>query len=173
MSVRKDRFYQGTEDALLKELIDKKEPYGYRFKMKYLDPTYPGAGTCLIEIYTSEGTTLILMKELAENSGPSVTNAAAAIFMRLAYLFDLAVDTTIVIAYYGSISYSDWGESDHENYNRVIYTAATAQSAVTGKQRHLDVQAQTQHISEEEVTQLLQERRRAGAPEARDLAYLV
>jgi hypothetical protein len=166
MSIRGEHFYQGVEDALLKELIDRTEPYAYRFKMKYLDPTYPGEGTCLIEMYTSAGATLILVKELAENTGPSVTNAAAAIFMKLAYLFDLDVNTTTVIAYYGPISYSDWGRDDQENYTRLLCTTPPSQA---GKHRPLDIQAQ--HISEEEVARLLRERRQAGAPEARELAY--
>ena len=77
-------------------------------------------GFCRLRIYGANVGTVIVLSELAENLGVSVTNAAAALATEIARIYQLDPDTTFWIEHYGAFSYKD-GDCD-ETFDLVTFT---------------------------------------------------
>ena len=77
-------------------------------------------GFCRVRIYGANPYTIIVLSELAENPGVSVTNAAAAIATEIARNYMIDLDTTIWIEHYGAFSYKG-GDCD-ETFDRITFT---------------------------------------------------
>jgi hypothetical protein len=77
-------------------------------------------GFCRVRIYGANPYTIIVLSELAENPGVSVTNAAAAIATEIARIYMIDLDTTIWIEHYGAFSYKG-GDCD-ETFDRITFT---------------------------------------------------
>ena len=77
-------------------------------------------GFCRVRIYGANPYTIIVLSELAENPGVSVTNAAAAIATEIARTYMIDLDTTIWIEHYGAFSYKG-GDLD-ETFDRITFT---------------------------------------------------
>ena len=77
-------------------------------------------GFCRLRIYGANVGTVIVLSELAENLGVSVTNAAAALATEIARIYQLDPDTTFWIEHYGAFSYKG-GDCD-ETFDLVTFT---------------------------------------------------
>ena len=77
-------------------------------------------GFCRLRIYGANVGTVIVLSELAENLGVSVTNAAAALATEIARIYPLDPDTTFWIEHYGAFSYKD-GDCD-ETFDLITFT---------------------------------------------------
>ena len=77
-------------------------------------------GFCRLRIYGANVGTVIVLSELAENLGVSVTNASAALATEIARIYDLDPDTTFWIEHYGAFSYKG-GDCD-ETFDLVTFT---------------------------------------------------
>ena len=77
-------------------------------------------GFCRLRIYGANVGTVIVLSELAENLGVSVTNAAAALATEIARIYPLDPDTTFWIEHYGAFSYTASGGD--ETFDLVTFT---------------------------------------------------
>lgn len=69
-------------------------------------------GSCHLEVYSDGVTSTILMSELGDNDGPSVTTAAATIVSKAVRAFSLDLSGITVFEEYGSWSYKS-GQTSH------------------------------------------------------------
>ena len=77
-------------------------------------------GFCRLRIYGANVGTVIVLSELAENLGVSVTNAAAALATEIARIYDLETVTTFWVEHYGAFSYTASGGD--ETFDLVTFT---------------------------------------------------
>ena len=77
-------------------------------------------GFCRLRIYAADAATVVVISELAENPGVSVTNAAAALATEIARIYDLETVTTFWVEHYGAFSYTASGGD--ETFDLVTFT---------------------------------------------------
>jgi hypothetical protein len=129
------------------------EAFAYRFNMRYKHRAYQNEGMCRIEMYKSDDQVLIIATELKNNPGPSVINAAEAVYEKLARVYSLNYEDTTLITLFSSESYDYW-----ERGEKARYTLANVYEA-GGKYR-----VGFTHTSEEYVKEIIAEHHRDGAP---------
>ena len=79
-----------------------------------------GDASCWLRIYSTDGGIVVVLSELAENPGVSVTNAAAALATEIARIYDLETVTTFWVEHYGAFSYTASGGD--ETFDLVTFT---------------------------------------------------
>lgn len=87
----------------------------------YQHPTTHRDGAhCRLRIYDNDAGAVVILSELADNTGISVTNTAEELATEIARLYHLTPATTTWIEHYGPFSYSD-GRRD-ETFDEITFT---------------------------------------------------
>jgi hypothetical protein len=81
-----------------------------------------GESFCRLRIYDTEAGAVVVLSELADNPGKSVTNAAAELATEIAQRYALDPQTTTWLEHYGAFSYRDTGETGNETFDRITFT---------------------------------------------------
>ena len=102
---------------------------------------------CRLRIYDTDAGVVVVLSELADNPGRSVTNAAAELATEIAKRYELDPQTTTWLEHYGAVSYWDTGETFHETFDLLTFTWY-------GRNAH---NVEWRRLSQEQVHKLLQE----------------
>ena len=80
-------------------------------------------GHCRMRVFNTPLGCVVLFSELADNHGPSVTNAAEDVVQAAAARLGIRVDDAIFLEHYGDFSYTA-GRGGEESFTRICLSAS-------------------------------------------------
>lgn len=88
---------------------------------RYRHPTTGKPAHCRLRIYDTEAGAVVILSELADNHGISVTNASDALATEIANIYRLNRTTTRWVEHYDRTSYQH-GKDMTETFDEITYT---------------------------------------------------